>query len=275
MPAPEQMRHVCASVPRWQARRLSGSRADGWAVGVGRSSDFGRLQFVTSGGWIPSGSSRTPHRFLGVAEMSQRSPRAGRWPQRTSPPAVGGLAPPPGPRRPQCTRPAYREAASSSWVCKARARSLPGHTALLPLAPLLLLRGRSKGSECAFPRSCLGIRGFAPDPGAEVRMALGSVTFLGVPSSGACPPVGSRKLHAGSHPVVSVRLRWTGRPGSPVQREPLRPDVLTLPRPAARPSRPHCPTAQSLPTVHGPAHLKCLLLPDIRAAWWPDIVSLV
>lgn len=80
-------------------------------------------------------------------------------------------------------------------------------------------------------------------------------------------------------PLCPSTCWWTGRPGSPGQREPLRPDVLTRLRPAARPSRPHCvhPTARPLPAVQGPAgeagSLEVPLLADVRDARWPDIVS--
>lgn len=80
-------------------------------------------------------------------------------------------------------------------------------------------------------------------------------------------------------PLCPSTCWWTGRPGSSGQREPLRPDVLTRLRPAARPSRPHCvhPTARPLPAVQGPAgeagSLEVPLLADVRDARWPDIVS--
>lgn len=182
-----------ASVPRGSPGASAGPRqvAAPWA----------------SNGVLTLGVSGLSPRFLGAAEMSQQRPRAGRWPRGTSPPAVGGLAAPArAPAATVHTRPTCREAAASSRVRgpqprNVRARCLPGHPALRPRAPSspLPLRGHRKGSECPLPRA-------ARSSGADVKMAVGSVTFLGASGTGARPPVGSRRRLAGSHPVVSVHL---------------------------------------------------------------------
>lgn len=145
---------------------------------------------------------------------------------------------PPGPHRAPAPRPSPLCSCSGE---AGRAASVRSHVATWSSGALLLLLG------------------------AEVKMALGSVSFLGVSSRGACSPVGSRKLHVGATSLRLSTCRWTGRPGSPVQWEPLRPNVLTLLRPTARPSRPHCvpqpgPFQPCTDLQARSAHLRCLLL---------------